>query len=426
MAKKKRIGQPKKLDPLANQIEKSSRNNWKVKGKIKQKDNKFVSKRFKKQLKGKIVEKAVESNAGLNAKESSKLLRLAKEQRDELNNINDNESVASENIELEEIDETVEVQDVYDELEISKDDQNIMDQYFNIEDKPKSRTLGDIIFKKMEERKAMQAQEETHSNSTLSVEVIEVYENVGKIMKRYRSGKVPKALKVIPNLQNWEEVLEICNFYEFSNQATFILTRLMCSNLNERHAQKYYFNYLLPKIREDIRYSPTKVLNCHLFNSLKKALYKPAAFFKGIVIPLTKDSQTTLREAAIISSALNNCSIPMLHSAASVLSILETYKDTQNFMLVAPGLVFLKVLLNKKYNFPQRVVDELVLFFFRFKNNEPNSLPVLWHQCVLVFIQRYKTSLTKQQQNAIKTVIKSQFHHQITPEIRREILAIDN
>ena len=36
--------------------------------------------------------------------------------------------------------------------------------------------------------------------------VVEVYRSVGKIMSRYKAGKVPKAFKIIPNLKQWEEV----------------------------------------------------------------------------------------------------------------------------------------------------------------------------------------------------------------------------
>ena len=33
--------------------------------------------------------------------------------------------------------------------------------------------------------------------------------SVAVILSKYRSGKLPKAFKVIPHLQNWEEVLYI-------------------------------------------------------------------------------------------------------------------------------------------------------------------------------------------------------------------------
>ena len=48
--------------------------------------------------------------------------------------------------------------------------------------------------------------------------------------------------------------------------------------------------------------------------ALKKALFKPAAFFKGILLPLAESGNCTLREATIVSSILAKCSIPMLHS----------------------------------------------------------------------------------------------------------------
>ena len=36
--------------------------------------------------------------------------------------------------------------------------------------------------------------------------VIQVYKGVGKILAKYRSGKLPKAFKILPALQSWEEV----------------------------------------------------------------------------------------------------------------------------------------------------------------------------------------------------------------------------
>ena len=43
----------------------------------------------------------------------------------------------------------------------------------------------------------------------LDQSVQQVYTSVGDLLHRYRSGKVPKAFKVIPRLRNWEEVLAL-------------------------------------------------------------------------------------------------------------------------------------------------------------------------------------------------------------------------
>lgn len=49
--------------------------------------------------------------------------------------------------------------------------------------------------------------------------VVNMYKSVRPILQRYRSGKLPKAFKIIPNLRNWEQVMQyfplLCNFMEF-------------------------------------------------------------------------------------------------------------------------------------------------------------------------------------------------------------------
>jgi essential nuclear protein 1 len=86
-----------------------------------------------------------------------------------------------------------------------------------------------------------------------------------------------------------------------------------------------------------------------------------------------------------------------------------------------PNSLFIRVLLDKKYALPYKVVDALVFHFLRFKK-DPRVLPVLWHQSFLVFVQRYKSDLTPEQKEALLEVLKFKSHPQITPEIRREIV----
>jgi len=48
---------------------------------------------------------------------------------------------------------------------------------------------------------------------------------------------------------------------------------------------------------------------------------------------------------------------------------------------------FIKLLLEKKYALPYRVVDAVVAHFMRFFN-ETRIMPVIWHQSLLAFVQR--------------------------------------
>ncbi len=107
---------------------------------------------------------------------------------------------------------------------------------------------------------------------------------VGKLLGRYRSGKLPKAFKIIPSLSNWEEIMYLTDPEKWSPNAMYQATRVFASNFNARMAQRFYSLVLLPRIRQDIK--EHKRLHFALYQSLKKAVYKPSAFYKGVLLPL--------------------------------------------------------------------------------------------------------------------------------------------
>merc|ERR1711957_559808 len=79
-----------------------------------------------------------------------------------------------------------------------------------------------------------------------------------------------------------------------------------------------------------------------------------------------------------------------------------------------------KTLLNKKYSLPAPVIGSLVRHFTSLSNDK-KTLPVLWHQCLLVFVQRYKNEVQDEARESLRLLMKKHFHHKITPEIRREL-----
>ena len=136
--------------------------------------------------------------------------------------------------------------------------------------------------------------------------------------------------------------------------------------------------------------------------------------FKGFLLPLCESGDCTLRMAIIIGSMLAKRSIPMLHSAAVMLKIAEMeYSGACS--------IFLRILFDKKYALPFRVVDSVVFHFLKFRS-ERRELPVLWHQSLLTFIQRYKGHISSEQRDALMDLLKFHVHGKITPEIRRELV----
>ena len=76
-----------------------------------------------------------------------------------------------------------------------------------------------------------------------------------------------------------EQVLYLTDPEHWSPHAVYQATRLFVSSLNARLAQRFLALVLLPHVRQDIR--EHRRLHFALFQAMKKAAYKPDAFYKA-------------------------------------------------------------------------------------------------------------------------------------------------
>ena len=307
---------------------------------------------------------------------------------------------------------------------VSADDEAALAAFMNPGGASASRSLADVIMNKIREHQAgsglptlPEAGEEDRDPARMPLpahldpRVVEVYRGVGALLSRYTAGKIPKAFKVVPNLDNWEEVLYLTSPHDWTPQAVMQATRLFASNLNAKMAQRFYSLVLLPRFRTEIE--DHRKIHVTTFQALKKAFYKPAAWYKGILLPLCMSRTCTLREAVILSAVLRRVHVPVLHSAAALLRLAEMeYGGTTSF--------FIRVLLDKKYALPYRVLDAMVEHFMRFEK-EWRQLPVVWHQSLLTFVQRYKQEIRAEDKERLRLLCRTQHHYQITPEVVREL-----
>lgn len=247
----------------------------------------------------------------------------------------------------------------YENIEINEEDEHALQMFMSKNPAP-MRTLADIIMEKLTEKKT-EIETRFSDAGTIQVQDLDprvkaMYEGVRDVLAKYRSGKLPKAFKIVPSLRNWEQILYIMDPPRWSAAAMYQATRIFASNLKEKMAQRFYNLVLLPRIRDDI--TEYKKLNFHLYQALRKALFKPGGFMKGILLPLLESGTCTLREAVIIGSIISKNSIPMLHSSAAILKIAEMDYTGANS-------IFLRIFLDKKYALPYRVVDGMVFHFLR-------------------------------------------------------------
>lgn len=419
-----------------------------------------------------------EENGGgegfLDASSSRKILQLAKEQQDELEQEDEiqnkpsfaqsfkNQQIDSEEEEEEDeysdFEEEEEVEEiVYDEedAEVDPKDAELFNKYFqsngeannNDDDDSFQPTinLADKILAKIQEKESQQQQQQQQSSPDNSNEdavllppkVILAYEKIGQILSTYTHGKLPKLFKILPSLKNWQDVLYVTNPNSWTPHATYEATKLFVSNLSSNEATVFIETILLPRFRDSIENSDDHSLNYHIYRALKKSLYKPGAFFKGFLLPLV-DGYCSVREATIAASVLTKVSVPVLHSSVALTQLL-----TRDFNPATT--VFIRVLIEKKYALPYQTLDELVFYFMRFRNatinqdenmenmdidqekttkvNNGPQLPVVWHKAFLSFATRYKNDLTDDQKDFLLETVRQRFHPLIGPEIRRELLS---
>jgi len=310
--------------------------------------------------------------------------------------------------------------------------------------------LADLILEKIAAAEAGETGEQVAEGESYEEEVaelpekvVEVYSKIALLLSRYKSGPLPKPFKILPTLPlpTQKAILPLTRPGDWTPNAVYAATRLFIS-ISATLAQSFLTHVLLPAVREDIR-EPKKSdakfkLNVHLYSALKKSLYKPAAFFKGLLFPLVADG-CTLQEAKIVSKALRDTSIPVLHSAAALQRLCEIAADQMMSDADAASAInfFIKTLIEKKYALPYKVVDALVFHFLRFRltpmdvdegrggrgAQEDGKLPVIWHQGLLAFAQRYKNEITEDQREALLDLLLARGHKSIGPEVRRELLA---
>ena len=292
-----------------------------------------------------------------------------------------------------------------DYYEVKETDKDILNWDKEDEQKQNNDNISNDIFDKMN----------SVNKKIINQKIVDAYKLVGEVLRTYTSGKLPKAFNILSSTEDWEDLVNITEPYNWTPQAMYEAV-VQFSSGEVLMSYIFYEKYLVPAIRSDIK--KNKKLNIHYYNCLKRALFKPSAFFKGIILPMSKT--LSAKEASIIGSILRKCSIPNNHASAAIIKLIQICQNDKNGISVG-ALFFMRLLLVKKYAFPTEVKDKLVNFFLGYYDFDKDKLPVLWHQALLCFIQHYKLDLTEIEKSKLKDLNNKVGHHIISSEISKEL-----
>lgn len=219
----------------------------------------------------------------------------------------------------------------------------------------------------------------------------------GLILKKYKSGTLPKILLGVPASSAWEPVLELMNPTEWSPHATLAVTRLFISKLPEDQAYLFNKNILLHRVRVELRTS--QKLSIHLFDALGKATFKPRAFYKGIIFPLAQtDACSVLIKAT--SSILKRSSIPAQISSPALVHLTQM---PYNGAVAA----FIATILDKNYTFPISTLNHAIAFYEQVaREHVSTQLPLVYHVGLMTLVRKYGVALQGEQQLRLVEIVR--------------------
>ncbi|KAJ3690030.1 hypothetical protein LUZ61_019194 [Rhynchospora tenuis] len=264
-----------------------------------------------------------------------------------------------------------------------------------------------------------QSQDETISSdaqpqSELDKTIIKRCKQAKKILSHYTSGNLPLVFKLVRDVKLWEEALYLTETQNWSDDAMCQVTRVFSSQMGKLKLQIFYKNVLLPLVRGNI--TKNRRLNFPLDQTywlLKESLSRPAAFSKGFLFPLCQSGTCSFDEAVIIGSIIQTVCIPPMQLSYALHSLAEMdYCSATSY--------FIKLLLDKSDALCRRAFDAVLMHFMSFIEKE-TIMPVIWHQSLLSFVQRYKNELKRKDKYNLRRLMQNQKHDLITPEIKLEL-----
>lgn len=233
------------------------------------------------------------------------------------------------------------------------------------------------------------------------------YAYIGEQLAIYTNGKIHSAFIILTRSPKWYELILLTKPEKWSKYATFEATKIFSTGLKESEVPKFYELILLPIILKHIE--EHKKLDGVLYQTLIKALYKPIAWFKGILFPLIRQ-RCSNKVMVIIGSIIKRMSINVKYVMIGV-KLMFSLKGEDSVLFY-----FLSIIFDKKYKFTKDFIEESTKYFEEFSSSK-KALPLVWHKSLLLFVQNYKDSLSDEQRRRLQNLVTRKHHHKVSIEI---------
>ncbi|CAH8584006.1 unnamed protein product [Heterobilharzia americana] len=241
------------------------------------------------------------------------------------------------------------------------------------------------------------------------------------VLRHYRSGPLPKTVKMLPHLVGWETLLEMLKPLEWSVHTYPRIVKVFASKGHEP-AHHFYELYLLPKVKQDIE--ENRRLCFHLFEALIRSMFRPEEFISGVYLPWVQ-SEMSKTEGLILSNLIKRATLKSRFAAVALALTLE-----EEFSI--PRSMVIETFLTKKYHLPEAAVLKVIDYFISFDKDctayftDEKRMPLTWFKSLLVFLEFYRHCIGSDEREKLLKLCRRHEHPQITQEIRSFLGTIPN
>jgi len=223
----------------------------------------------------------------------------------------------------------------------------------------------------------------------LKPRLLKVLERASLFLKVYRSGKLPKIVRILPSVRNFEEIIWLTRPDIWSDQAVLSITRSFLPRLDKAQMSRYYSLILAPRFQESI--FNQQISSNHIQKAIKLSTKFPFTFFSSLILPICDSKECSLKEAAVLGSILYKYHFSSLVIMTLIIRLLDN-PITQTKCLM------LRIIISKNYLIPHRILDLFVDFF---TSNNKKIFSPHYRTLLIIFLRNYTSFLSNEDKQRI-------------------------
>lgn len=239
------------------------------------------------------------------------------------------------------------------------------------------------------------------SDSLASVppQVQSMYVQLGRALRTYRGGKLPKAIMLLATerkIKNWLDLLLLMEPRSWSLDALLGVTHIFQHHgsvkRNTIYNERVLLEYTLDLVESD------KKISKNMFEAFLIAGRTPQAFLVGFLIPFAQESDCSRKTAKFIGELMERVKISNTYANVFVEHLVKLEKS--NVITL-----FISKVISRSFALTISSIDGIFAYFLSFQG-EYEKMNLLWNKALLEFVQKYGKNLLSEQREEILELIQ--------------------